>query len=74
MRRLLFTILAMSLTCALVGCKAPRGVCDCSNDFEDHCGYRAPWAGNAGTAEPAHAAPAPAPAIKEVLPNPAKKL
>jgi hypothetical protein len=69
MRRLLFSILAMSVVSVAVGCHATHGVCDCGGDFEDNCGYRAPWV-NEGA--PKTDAPMPVPEIREALPS--KKL
>ena len=95
MRRLLFSLLAMSLVSVAAGCRATHGVCDCGCDYEDSCSYRAPWVdegvphgnimphGNMmppgaimppGNITPRGEAPAPAPEIREALPNAPKKL
>jgi hypothetical protein len=69
MRRLLFSILAMSLTGVLAGCHATHGVCDCSHDYDDNCAYRAPWVNEAG---PRAETSAPL-EMREPLPNAPKK-
>ena len=71
MRRLLFSLLAMSFLGVAVGCKATHGVCDCGCDFDNQCAYRAPLV-NEGAMD--GAAPTPAPEIREALPNAPKKL
>jgi hypothetical protein len=71
MRRLLFSILAMSFVGMVAGCHATHGVCDCGHDFEDSCGYRAPWVNEVA---PKADAPTPAPELREPLPNAPKKL
>jgi hypothetical protein len=38
MRRLLFSLLAMSFMGAVLGCHCMHGVCDCSCDFDEPCG------------------------------------
>jgi hypothetical protein len=65
MRRLLFSLLAMSLMGVFVGCRATHGVCDCGCDFDDPCAYRAPWANEGETKSPE---------MRESLPTPPKKL
>jgi hypothetical protein len=79
MRRLLFSLLAMSFMGAFAGCHATHGVCDCTGDFDDHCAYRAPWLAEGSGSGPAPgpaAAPekAPLPEIREALPSTSKKL
>jgi hypothetical protein len=69
MRRLLFSLLAISLIGTLVGCRTSHGICDCGHDFDDPCAYRAPW-----VSEAAPKGEAPAPDRKEVVPTPPKKL
>lgn len=69
MRRLLFSLLAMSLLNVLVGCQATHGVCDCGCDIDDQCTYREPWVNEAPA--PVNA---PVPEIREALPNAPKKL
>jgi hypothetical protein len=69
MRRLLFSILAMSFIGVVAGCHATHGVCDCSRDYDDTCGYRAPWVHEAA---PKADTPAPMP-LGEPLPNAPKK-
>jgi hypothetical protein len=78
MRRLLFSLLAMSSVGMFAGCEAihgvigaTHGVCDCSHDFDDTCSYRAPWV-NEGA--PKTGASAPLPEIREALPSGPKKL
>jgi hypothetical protein len=71
MRRLLFSLMAMSFMGMLAGCNATHGVCDCGCDFENHCAYRAPWIPEAG---PKTETPEPLPEIREALPNAPKKL
>jgi hypothetical protein len=71
MRRLLFSLLAMTFMGAVVGCHATHGVCDCSCDYDDNCSYRAPWTHESGMKSET---PAPIPEMKEALPNGPKKL
>jgi hypothetical protein len=71
MRRLLFSLLAMSFVGALVGCQATHGVCDCSRDYDDSCAYRAPWIHEGA---PKSDTPAVPPESREPLPNAPKKL
>jgi len=88
MRRLLFSLLAMSFMGVLMGCQTANcgcgsrnicgthGVCDCSSDYDDNCAYRAPWAhqGAPSTDSAAPSSPTPMPEIREALPNAPKKL
>ena len=69
MRRLLFSLLAMSLMSVLVGCHATHGVCDCGCDIDEPCAYRAPWVNEGATQGETNS-----PEIRESLPAPPKKL
>ena len=71
MRRLFFSLLAMSLVSVLAGCHAAHGVCDCGCDVDNSCASRAPWV-NEGA--PKAETPVPMPDVREPLPNAPKKL
>lgn len=66
MRRVFFSLLAMSLVGLAVGCSHTHGVCDCEND--DPCANRAPWVHGGGGPVTFQS-----PEGKEVLPNPTQK-
>jgi hypothetical protein len=70
MRRLFFSLLAMSFISTVLGCCATHGVCDCSSDYDSPCAYREPWV-NETVATPTTA---PMPEIREALPGTPKKL
>ena len=47
MRRLFFSLLAMSFVNLLLGCQHTQGVCDCDCNC-DPCRYNAPWVNGGG--------------------------
>lgn len=65
MRRVLFSLLALSLMTVVAGCCHTHGVCDC--DIDDHCFTRQPWLRHGGVAQPIAGEAAAAP-VRERMP------
>jgi len=69
MRRLFFSLLALSFVGTVLGCRHTHGVCDCEAD--DPCCTRAPWVQRGGAEPPTTM---PMPETRETLPTtPMKK-